>query len=188
MIASLMNQAASRKGVNEAGFELGGSVFCPRREDVAVIFGARCGDLHIQNVPGHVTKCDFLDRYWPHRTKVSYLLSKTMILDLLHELIAADDGEPHVVEDVSRLVHMLLLSILFLPNNNSSVGWKLIRYLDDFDCICMYLWCGYLIEGILEPMRKAAMLKIPGCSVFLLVSLLKLLNNNYWCFLFYELC
>lgn len=98
-----------------------------------------------------------------------YLLSKSLILSVLHEKLTKDEELENVAEDIARLIHMLLLSALFMPNNNSSVGWKLLRYLEEFDRICEYDWCGYLVEGLLEPMRKAMTLKIPGCSVFFLV-------------------
>lgn len=110
-----------------------------------------------------------MDRCWPDRNTESCLLSRSLILRTIFSKLECDASEPNVAEDVARLVHLLLLAVLFILNNNSAVCFKSIKFVEDFNKIRRYDWCGYILEGILTPMRRTTTLKIAGCAVFLLV-------------------
>lgn len=101
---------------------------------------------------------------------MSILIARGAIVGALKAKVKEDERDANVSEDIARLVHLLLLSILFRPDNNSVVPWKLLRYLESFDQIIKYDWSGYIMEGLLESMRTTSTLKICGCSIFLLVS------------------
>lgn len=169
LIAEIMKRAVARKIPNVDGFQFGSKIVCPKRNDIELIFGVRDGTLPINIANGPIDSIPFVARNWPNRLDDSFLLIKSKILELLRKKMELDETKPHVADDDARLVHMLLLSVLFAPNNNLSVPWHLLKYIDRLDKICSYDWCGYILEILLDGIRNASSLKAPRCSIFLLV-------------------
>lgn len=169
LISEIVKRAVARKIPNADGFQFGSKIICPRRDDFELIFGVCDGSIPININNGPFDTIPFVSRHWPNRSDDSFLLVKPKIIALLNRKMKMDETKPNVAEDVARLVHMLLLTVLFAPNNNQSVPWHLLRYIDRLDRICSYDWCGYMLEVLLDGIRKASSLKVPGCSVFLMV-------------------
>lgn len=141
---------------NQKGFLFGNTFLVPTRDDVELIFGVRDGTRPVRIGSGTVRVTRFLKRCFPgkvlHREgdKVvsHYKMSPALLKRTLAEKISMGDAAP--AEDVARLLHLYLLSSLFVPNQNLSLNWRVTEILYDFKNICYFDWCTYILCELME--------------------------------------
>lgn len=101
------------------------------------------------------------------KSKDNSQLLKTWVVRVLKQKTAEPDGNQETCEDIARLLHLYVLSVVFMPSQNQFVKWQVTKYLDVFSEITQYDWCGYISRGLIKVLDDHKNFKLGGCCVFI---------------------
>lgn len=152
-------------------FVIGGEVIKLSNRDVHLIFGVSGGSTPMPlkvseyEVPNWIKRC--FGREIDNSEGPS-VLSKTLIYGKLKEMLSRQDRD--TVMDVARLTHCYLMAALLAPNQNSSMAPQLTGYLENFEDVCDYDWCTFIVDMLKSQIMSSKSLKAGGCTMILPVS------------------
>lgn len=152
-------------------FLIGGDEIKLTNLDVNLILGVSGGD---KSIPIKVT--GYILPKWVNRCfgrelaneKGQFYMYKNLIYDKLKEALSMKNENSLL--DVARLTHCYLLAVVLAPNQNSSISLQLTQYLENFDDICGYDWCTFIVKMLKSQIMSNRSLKAGGCAMLLPVS------------------
>ncbi|KAL8518012.1 hypothetical protein ACS0TY_009342 [Phlomoides rotata] len=150
-------------------FVVGPEIISLTSKDVQLIFGLSGG---AKSIP--LKLADYKVAPWFKRCfrkeiellKGKFVLYKPTIYKKLKAVLEMRDCTSCL--DAARLTHMYLLAAVLAPNQNASIAPHLAGYLEHFEEICDYDWCGYVVEMLIQQIKNTKNLKAGGCTMLLL--------------------
>ena len=97
-------------------------------------------------------------------------MTSASIQKLITKLLRSNNNED--VDDVVRLVCLLVCLLLLYPGTGTTIGWGFMKYLENIDEMKSYDWCGtakqHLTRSIARNINQID--RVCGCVIILLVS------------------
>ena len=118
----------------EGHFNVVGKLVTVTREDIILIFGIRCGTQPFPDTMVRRSNLPFVKRRHLKQEKFSAKNMKNMISELISSQRKQD------IEDLVRLVCMVLCVTLFFPTSGTSISWSHVALLEDFDKMLEFDW------------------------------------------------
>ena len=147
-------------------FESAGKKLKLKRNDFKLIFGIACRQKKINHSYGRKNEINMVKR----RNIIESRITRTSITKLITQLLESNNNED--IEDVVRLVCLLICLLLLYPSTGTIIGWGFMKYIEDIDRIKYYDWCGaakqQLTRSIASNMNQID--KVSRCVMVLLVS------------------
>ena len=158
-------------------FKIGGRQIPLRKNDVALIFGVQSGKIKMTLTYGTKPKTAFTERRFNGLARMDAMHIRNQILECI-------TGEETIdYEDFGRLMCLYLCATLFFTKNGTTIGWALLKYIEDIHAMANYDWSDAIISSLIASINK--MINSPeqahGCILLLPV------NNSPRCSPFYHL-
>ncbi|CAL5405742.1 unnamed protein product [Camellia sinensis] len=153
-------------------FEIAGKKLKLKRNDFKLIFGIACGQKKMNLAYGRKNEIVMVQR----RKITESRMTNASIQKLITKLLRSNNNED--VEDVVRLVCLLVCLLLLYPGTGTTIGWGLMKYLENIDEMKPYDWCGaakqHLTRSIARNINQID--SVCGCVIILLI--IKPNDNN----------
>ncbi|CAL5334300.1 unnamed protein product [Camellia sinensis] len=117
-------------------FEITGKKLKLKRNDFKLIFGIACGQKKMNLAYGRKNEVAMVQR----RKITESRMTSASIQKLITKLLRSNNNED--VEDVVRLVCVLVCLLLLYPGTGTTIGWGFMKYLENIDEMKSYDWCG----------------------------------------------
>ncbi|CAL5372709.1 unnamed protein product [Camellia sinensis] len=116
-------------------FQIRGKNLKLKRNDFKLIFGIACGQKKMNLVYGRKDDIDLVRRRKIRENRMTSASIQKLITELLRNKKKED------IEDVVRLVCLLICLLLLYPGTGTTIGWGFMKYLEDIDKMKSYDWC-----------------------------------------------
>ncbi|CAL5424433.1 unnamed protein product [Camellia sinensis] len=148
-----------------ATFEIAGKKMKLKRNNFKLIFGIACGQKKMNLAYGRKNEVAMVQR----RKITKSRMTSTSIQKLITKLLRSNNNED--VENVIRLVCLLVCLLLLYPGTGTTIGWGFMKYLENIDEMRSYDWCGaakqYLTRSIARNINQID--RVCGCVIILLI-------------------
>ncbi|KAL7210283.1 hypothetical protein ACSBR1_031779 [Camellia fascicularis] len=145
-------------------FEIGGNTLKLKKNDFKLIFGIVCGQKKINLAYGRKNEIAMVQR----RKITESRMTSASIQKLITKLLRSNNNED--VEDVVKLVCLLVCLLLLYSSTGTTIGWGFMKYLEDIDKMKSYDWCGaakqHLTRSIASNINQID--RVCGCVIILL--------------------
>ncbi|CAL5437811.1 unnamed protein product [Camellia sinensis] len=145
-------------------FEIAGKKLKLKRNDFKLIFGIACGQKKMNLAYGRKNEVAIVQR----RKITESIMTSASIQKLITKLLRSNNNED--VEDVVRLVCLLVCLLLLYPGIGTTIGWGFMKYLENIDEMKSYDWCGaakqHLTRSIARNINQID--RVCGCVIILL--------------------
>ncbi|CAL5426733.1 unnamed protein product [Camellia sinensis] len=152
-----------------ATFEIAGKKLKLKRNTFKLIFGIACGQKKMNLAYGRKNEVAMVQR----RKITKSRMTSASIQKLITKLLRSNNNED--VENIVRLVCLLVCLLLLYPGTGTTIGWGFMKYLENIDEMKSYDWCGvtkqYLTRSIARNINQID--RVCGCVIILLESNLK---------------
>ncbi|CAL5392707.1 unnamed protein product [Camellia sinensis] len=145
-------------------FEIARKKLKLKRNDFKLIFGIACGQKKMNLAYRRKNEVAMVQR----RKITESRMTSASIQKLITKLLRSNNNED--VEDVVRLVCLLVCLLLLYPGTGTTIGWGFMKYLENIDEMKSYDWCGaakqYLTRSIARNINQID--RVCGCMIILL--------------------
>ncbi|CAL5322656.1 unnamed protein product [Camellia sinensis] len=145
-------------------FEIVGKKLKLKRNDFKLIFGIACGQKKMNLAYRRKNEVVMVQR----RKITESRMTNALIQKLITKLLRSNNNED--VEDVVRLVCLLVCLLLLYPGTGTTIGWGFMKYLENIDEMKSYDWCGaakqHLTRSIARNINQID--RVCGCVIILL--------------------
>ncbi|CAL5363802.1 unnamed protein product [Camellia sinensis] len=117
-------------------FEIAGKKLKLKRNDFKLIFGIASGQKKMNLAYGRKNAVAMVQR----RKITESRMTSASIQKLITKLLRSNNNED--VEDVVRLVCLLVCLLFLHPGIGTTIGWGFMKYLENIDEMKSYDWCG----------------------------------------------
>lgn len=178
----LLQDLISRYDSELESFHIGRTELKITENDIRLIFGIKDGPVKIEVAKKGKQESDFASRLRSLKTnKRKNELTKNVINGALHKVISGSAKEE--IEDVARLINLLLLNTLFVPTRTDSMAWGYAKLVEDIEGMVDYNWSAHILETLTTSLQKHS--KTPesatGCLMVLPVSSSITLKSYIYC-------
>ena len=119
-------------------FKIGDNYIKLRPIDVRLIFGIECGDKIIS--PKNFIRAKEKDNDFYKRRCATIGVKRLDYPSLCNMLEKATSGKTTTdIQDVARIITLIMLAKLFIPNQGYAIGWSYLRFIDDLDRLKSYV-------------------------------------------------
>ena len=148
-------------------FIIGGKRIKIRPTDVSLMFGIINGDEEINHSYTQRVESEFVTRRFDGEKEIKISSIKNAVT------VAAAGNSRDDVQDVARLLCLLLCGSLFFASSGERVKWGFVYYVQDLDRMREYNWCKAILDELLGSMGKANndSSKVTGCTTLLQVKI-----------------
>ncbi|CAL5435340.1 unnamed protein product [Camellia sinensis] len=145
-------------------FKIGAKKLKLKSNDFKLIFGIVCGQKKMNLSYRRKNEIDMVKG----RSITESIMTRTSITKSITQLLESNNNED--IENVVRLVCLLICLLLLYQGTRTTIGWGFMRYIEDIDIIKFYDWCGaakqQLTRSIESNMNQID--KVSGCVIVLL--------------------
>ncbi|CAL5391280.1 unnamed protein product [Camellia sinensis] len=145
-------------------FEIAGKKLKLKRNDFKLIFGIACGQKKMNLAYGRKNEVAMVQR----RKITESRMTSASIQKLITKLLRSNNNED--VEDVVRLVCLLVCLFFLYLGTGTTIGWGFMKYLENIDEMKSYDWCGaakqHLTRSIARNINQID--RVCGCVIILL--------------------
>ncbi|CAL5322637.1 unnamed protein product [Camellia sinensis] len=150
-------------------FEIGRKKLKLKRNDFKLIFGIACGQKKMHLVYGRKDDIDLVKRRKIRENR----MTSGSIQKLITKLLRIKKKED--IEDVVRLVCLLICLLLLYPGTGTTIGWGFMKYLEDIDKMKSYDWCDAAKQHLTKSIERNInqIDKVSGCVMVILYWICK---------------
>ncbi|CAL5396034.1 unnamed protein product [Camellia sinensis] len=145
-------------------FEIAGKKLELKINDFKLIFGIACGQKKMSLAYGRKNEVAMVQR----RKITESRMTSASIQKLITKLLRSSNNED--VEDVVRLVCLLVCFLLLYSGTGTTIGWGFMKYLENINEMKSYDWCGaakqHLTRSIARNFNQID--RVCGCVIILL--------------------
>ncbi|KAG5567040.1 hypothetical protein RHGRI_002568 [Rhododendron griersonianum] len=160
-------------------FKLGADSVKITAKELTTIFGIKSGTTRIViNPTPRVPKTDFADRLCPG-PKGQRILTTPILRDFFAK--AVNGTTLNDAKDLARVLCLLLIGTLFLPNTQSRVSWAYLDFIEPLENSTSYNWSRFITEEVIHELNlrgSSNPAKVGGCIMGLMVLSSELEPND----------
>ena len=136
-----------------ARFKLGSKSVKLTAKEIALIFGIQSGatKIELQQYP-RVPDSPFALRLFPKKHDGPKILYVHVLAHFFEKAVKGEKVED--ARDVARVLSLILIGTLFLPNSQARVSWAYLDYIDDLERSTSYAWSTFITKKTIEALNK----------------------------------
>ncbi|KAG5562129.1 hypothetical protein RHGRI_004993 [Rhododendron griersonianum] len=150
-------------------FKLGADSVKITAKELTTIFGIKSGTTRIViNPTPRVPKTDFADRLCPG-PKGQRILTTPILRDFFAK--AVNGTTLNDAKDLARVLCLLLIGTLFVPNTQSRVSWAYLDFIEPLENSTSYNWSRFITEEVIHELNlrgSSNPAKVGGCVMGLM--------------------
>ncbi|CAL5350129.1 unnamed protein product [Camellia sinensis] len=155
-------------------FEIAGKKLKLKRNDFKLIFGIACGQKKMNLAYGRKNEVAMVQR----RKITESRMTSASIQNLITKLLRSNNNED--VEDVVRLVYLLVCLLLLYPGTGTTIGWGFMKYIENIDEMKSYDWCGaskqHLTRSVARNINQID--RVCGCVIILFIGYVSMQRSS----------
>ncbi|KAG5564315.1 hypothetical protein RHGRI_000498 [Rhododendron griersonianum] len=163
-------------------FKLGADSVKITAKELTIIFGIKSGTTRIViNPTPRVPKSDFADRLCPG-PKGQRILTTPILRDFFDKAVKGTTLND--AKDLARVLCLLLIGTLFVPNTQARVSWAYLDFIEPLENSTSYNWSSFITEEVIHELNlrgSSNPTKVGGCAMGLMYWLcehVRLINQG----------
>ncbi|CAL5363819.1 unnamed protein product [Camellia sinensis] len=157
-------------------FEIAGKKLKLKRNDFKLIFGIASGQKKMNLAYGRKNAVAMVQR----RKITESRMTSASIQKLITKLLRSNNNED--VEDVVRLVCLLVCLLLLYPGTGTTIGWGFMKYHENIDEMKSYDWCGatkqHLTRSIARNINQIDSVRVCDHLIYWICEHAKIIKPN----------